>query len=78
MKDSMKSGLDGLLSSTKKSSQKKEPAPAKAEKEPAVHCNFVIDKSIHTRMKFLAIENNMSLRDIVNEAMKEYLEKNGK
>jgi len=29
-------------------------------------------------MKFLAIEKNMSLRDIVNEAMKEYLEKNGK
>lgn len=26
-------------------------------------------------MKFLAIEKNMSLRDIVNEAMKEYLEK---
>ena len=48
------------------------------EKELAVHCNFVIDKSVHTRMKFLAIEKNMSLRDIVNEAMKEYLEKNGK
>jgi hypothetical protein len=29
-------------------------------------------------MKFLAIEKNMSLRDIVNEAMKEYLEKNEK
>lgn len=41
-----------------------------------VHCNFVINKSIHTRMKFLAIKKNMSLKDIVNEAMKEYLEKN--
>ena len=78
LKDGMKSGLDGLLSSTKKSPQKKETAPAKAEKEPAVHCNFVIDKSVHTRMKFLAIEKNMSLRDIVNEAMREYIEKNGK
>ena len=78
MKDSMKSGLDVLLSSTKKTTQKKETAPAKSEKEPAVHCNFVIDKSVHTRMKFLAIEKNMSLRDIVNEAMREYLEKNGK
>lgn len=77
LKDSMKSGLDGLLSSTKKSPQKKEATPLKTEKEPAVHCNFVIDKSVHTRMKFLAIEKNMSLRDIVNEAMKEYLEKNG-
>ena len=43
---------------------------------PLVHCNFVINKSIHTRMKFLAIKKNMSLKDIVNEAMKEYLEKN--
>lgn len=77
LKDGMKSGLDGLLSSTKKSPQKKETAPAKAEKEPAVHCNFVIDKSVHTRMKFLAIEKNMSLRDIVNEAMREYLERTG-
>ena len=44
----------------------------------AVHCNFVINKSIHTRMKYLAIEKNMSLRDIVNEAMREYLEKHEK
>lgn len=49
LKNGMRSGLDGLLSSTGKSTQKKEPAPVKAEKEPAVHCNFVIDKSIHTR-----------------------------
>ena len=75
LKNGMRSGLDGLLSSTGKSTQKKEPAPVKTEKEPAVHCNFVINKSIHTRMKYLAIEKNMSLRDIVNEAMKEYLEK---
>ena len=33
LKDGMKSGLDGLLSSTKKSPQKKETVPAKAEKE---------------------------------------------
>ena len=29
-------------------------------------------------MKYLAIEKNMSLRDIVNEAMKEYLAKHEK
>ena len=70
LKDSMKGGLDGLLSPTKKT------VAAPTEKETAVHCNFVINKSIHTRMKFLAIKKNMSLKDIVNEAMKEYLEKN--
>lgn len=82
MKDSMRSGLDGLLSPTKSTTtnapQPKQPATAAPEKETPVHCNFVINKSIHTRMKFLAIEKNMSLKDIVNEAMKEYLEKNGK
>lgn len=74
LKDSMKGGLNGLLSSTA-GSPAKEAKPAKAEKETAVHCNFVINKSIHTRMKYLAIDKDMSLRDIVNEAMKEYLEK---
>jgi len=54
------------------------PAAPAAEKEPAVHCNFVIDRSIHTRMKYLAIEKGVSLKEIVNEAMKEYLAKNGK
>lgn len=78
LKDSMKSGLDGLLSSTRKAPQQKKIASGVPEKETAVHCNFVINKSIHTRMKYLAIEKNMSLKDIVNEAMKEYLEKHGK
>lgn len=77
LKDSMKSGLNGLLSPSQSSPQKKQ-APTTQEKETAVHCNFIINKSIHTRMKFLAIEKNMSLKDIVNEAMKEYLEKNEK
>jgi hypothetical protein len=89
LKDSMKGGLNGLLSSTAPAPAKKDAKPAKTTKvveepqaakkrEPAVHCNFVIDKSIHTRMKYLAIDKNMSLRDIVNEAMEEYLKKNGK
>ena len=74
LKDSMKGGLDGLLSPTKKTTGGKQPVAAPTEKETAVHCNFVINKSIHTRMKFLAIKKNMSLKDIVNEAMKEYRE----
>ena len=43
--------------------------------EVPVHCNFLINKSIHTRMKYLAIKKGMSLRDIVNEAMTEYLKR---
>ena len=63
LKNGMRSGLDGLLSSTGKSTQKKEPAPVKTEKEPAVHCNFVIDKSIHTRMKYCLLYTSPSPRD---------------
>lgn len=50
LKDSMKGGLDGLLSPTKKTTGGKQPVAAPTEKETAVHCNFVINKSIHTRM----------------------------
>lgn len=78
LKDSMKGGLDGLLSPTTKSRTEKPAGVATGKKEPAVHCNFVMDKSIHTRMKYLAIEKGMSLKEIVNEAMREYLERNGK
>lgn len=90
LKDSMKGGLNGLLSSTAPSVKEAKTQSAKAaqaevaspqtapKREPAVHCNFVIDKSIHTRMKYLAIDKNMSLRDIVNEAMSEYLDKHSR
>ena len=47
LKDSMKGGLDGLLSPTKKSTGGKQPVAAPTEKETAVHCNFIINKSIH-------------------------------
>lgn len=77
LKDSMKTGLDGLLSPTGKTPQPQRPAAPVAEKEPAVHCIFVIDRSIHTRMKYLSIEKEVSLKEIVNEAMKEYLAKTG-
>ena len=79
LKNSMKGGLNGLLSptSTTKNSRTKKIVPETPEtKEKPVHCNFIIEKSIHTRMKYLAIEKNMSLKEIVNAAMKEYLDKN--
>ena len=83
LKDSMKGGLNALLSPTATTTAAPKPkakpaaaAPQTPQKETAVHCNFVINKSIHTRMKYLALEKNMSLRDIVNQAMLEYLERN--
>lgn len=79
LKDSMKGGLNGLISSTTPAkSEEKKPSEKSAEKETAVHCNFIIKKSIHKRMKYLAVDLNMSLKDIVNEAMEEYLAKHEK
>ena len=76
LKEGLRGGLDSLFSST--SSAKAEPAeapeaPARS-KEKAVHCNFVIDRSIHTRMKYLALDLNKSLKEAVNDALLEYLE----
>ena len=76
LKDSMKGGTGRVAVTYEKDYRRKTAGSSPHGKETAVHCNFVINKSIHTRMKFLAIKKNMSLKDIVNEAMKEYLEKN--
>lgn len=76
LKDSMKGGLNGLFSSTVPTNKSTAKENRSEEKEKVVHCNFLINKSIHTRMKYLAIDKNMSLKDIVNQAMLEYLEKN--
>ncbi|MGM9727533.1 MAG: plasmid partition protein ParG [Prevotella sp.] len=85
LKEGMKGGLNGLLSSTKKPTKEQitaetTPVPpvsvsVSETTEVPVHCNFLINKSIHTRMKYLAIKKGMSLRDIVNEAMTEYLKR---
>lgn len=81
LKEGMKGGLNGLLSSTQKPAKEQKPMETKPSvsvsvaTEVPVHCNFLINKSIHTRMKYLAIKKGMSLRDIVNEAMQEYLER---
>ena len=75
LKNSMKGGLNGLITSTASATREEKTTSNASEVEKAVHCNFVIKKSIHTRMKYLAIDKNMSLKDIVNAAMEEYLNK---
>ena len=77
LKDGMKGGLNGLLSSTK-SAAKEAVAPPRGSKTAPVHCNFLINKDLHKRMKYLAIQEGISLRDIVNQAMLEYLERHEK
>ena len=79
LKQGMKGRLNGPLSSTNKTSKEQIATETDTSQsvsettEVPVHCNFLINKSIHTRMKYLAIKKGMSLRDIVNEAMTEYL-----
>ena len=75
LKDSMKGGLNGLITSTMSTKEEQKTGPT--EKERDVDCNSVRKKHLHTRMKYMAIDRDMSLKDMVNEAMSEYLEKYG-
>ena len=75
LKNSMNGGLNGLITSTAPATSEEKTTSNSSQGENAVNCNFVIKKSINTRMKYLAIDKNMSLKDIVNAAMEEYLNK---
>ena len=59
-------GLDSLIQPTAAIQEPEQP-----KKEKAVHCNFVINQSIHTRLKTLAIRKGVTLK----EAALEYLDK---
>ena len=68
MAHGMSSGLDSLIQPTTKIQQ--------PQKEKAVHCNFVINQSIHARLKTLAIRKGVTLKDVIQEAALEYLDRN--
>lgn len=64
-------GLDSLIQPTAPIQEPEQP-----KKEKAVHCNFVINQSIHTRLKTLAIrKGGVTLKDVIQEAALEYLDK---
>lgn len=50
-------GLDSLIQPTAAIQEPEQP-----KKEKAVHCNFVINQSIHTRLKTLAIRKGVTLK----------------
>lgn len=70
MANGLNGGLDSLIQPTVKIQESEQP-----KREKAVHCNFVISQSIHARLKTLAIRKGVTLRDIVQEAALEYLNK---
>lgn len=71
MAHGMSSGLDSLIQPTTKIQEQEQP-----QKEKAVHCNFVINQSIHARLKTLAIRKGVTLKDVIQEAALEYLDRN--
>ena len=71
MAHGMSSGLDSLIQPTTKIQEQEQP-----QKEKAVHCNFVINQSIHARLKPLAIRKGGTLKDVIQEAALEYLDRN--
>ena len=70
MAHGLNSGLDSLIQPTTKIQE-----PEHLQKERAVHCNFVINQSIHTRLKTLAIRKGITLKEAIQEAALEYLNK---
>lgn len=70
MAHGLNSGLDSLIQPTTKIQE-----PEQLQKERAVHCNFVINQSIHTRLKTLAIRRGITLKEAIKEAALEYLNK---
>lgn len=69
----IKGGLDSLIQPTTHIQEPEQP-----KKEKVVHCNFVINQSIHTRLKTLAIRKGITLKEAIQEAALEYLGKNEK
>lgn len=64
----MTGGLDSLIQPTAPFQE-----PGQPKKEKAVHCNFVINQSIHTRLKTLAIRKGVTLKDnVALEKIAEY------
>ena len=72
LKSSMAAGITGGLDSQPTAAIQE---PEQPKKEKAVHCNFVINQSIHTRLKTLAIRKGVTLKDVIQEAALEYLDK---
>ena len=70
MAHGLNSGLDSLIQPTTKIQE-----PEQLQKERAVHCNFVINQSIHTRLKTLAIRKGITLKEAIQVAALEYLNK---
>ena len=62
----MTGGLDSLIQPTAPFQE-----PGQPKKEKAVHCNFVINQSIHTQ----AIRKGVTLKDVIQEAALNYLNK---
>ena len=75
LKNSMSAGLTGGLDSLIQPTTKIQ-EPEQPQKEKAVHCNFVINQSIHARLKTLAIRKGVTLKDVIQEAALEYLDRN--
>ena len=56
----MTGGLDSLIQPTAPFQE-----PGQPKKEKAVHCNFVINQSIHTRLKTLAIRKASPAKGLI-------------
>jgi len=52
--------------------------PIKQKKNDEIQFSFYIEKHLLKSIKFKALENNVSIKSIINDAIKDYLEKGKK
>lgn len=73
LKKGTRGGLNGLFNPSSATTKKEEPINT-PEKTKRVHCNFVMDGDIHTRMKVKATQKGITLIKALEEACTKYLD----
>lgn len=74
LKNRLKGGLDELLQPTitEETNNKSENIPQQKKKDRITRCNFLMEKSYHTKLKKLASDKEVSMKDALKEALNLY------
>lgn len=68
-KDFSKGMNEILLTNTNKDDKRQEQTPE------YVHSSFVIEKTLHKKIRKYALDNDMKIQDVIREALKVFLNK---
>ncbi|OAV72537.1 hypothetical protein Barb6_01035 [Bacteroidales bacterium Barb6] len=81
LKQRMQGGMESLIRSTVKDDDAGENSrntvPTGEEKEKEVHCNFVMPKGLHKKLKMVAAQKDVKLKTVLQEALEGYFKEEG-